>query len=123
VFFIAWKDISERTIPDVWLWPLLLCGLCAHGGDPETAIAAISGYILGFCLMAATAKRNALGYGDVKLLAVAGLWTGIDGLSWGVVCACALGIIWGLAKRQRYIPFAPFLFLGIMVYYLIKALI
>jgi prepilin signal peptidase PulO-like enzyme (type II secretory pathway) len=114
---IAWSDIKSRTIPDAWLWPLLLCGL-GIGTDQEKIAAAMIGYFLGFVLMILTIKREALGYGDVKLMSVAGLWLGITGLSVSVVTACALGIAWGLIKRQKFVPFAPFLMIGAMGYYL-----
>jgi leader peptidase (prepilin peptidase)/N-methyltransferase len=123
VFFITWSDIKNRTIPDVWLWPLLLVGLYACGGGTENIIAAILGYAVGFALMLATIKKEALGYGDVKLLSVAGLWMGIDGLSFGVICGCVLGVIWGLARKQRYVPFAPFLFAGLAAYRLAEMLL
>ena len=118
VVFIARADIKSRTIPDVWLWPLLLAGLYLHGGEVENVIAAILGYGLGFAMFMAMIKKEALGFGDVKLMAVAGLWTGINGLSISVVAGCILGIIWGLIKKQKYAPFAPFLAIGAAIYYL-----
>jgi prepilin signal peptidase PulO-like enzyme (type II secretory pathway) len=113
--------MKKRLIPDVWLWPLLLSGMYANGGNSENIIAAIAGYCAGFALMWAFWKKNALGFGDVKLLAVAGLWLGINGLSVAVVAACVLGIIWGLVKKRKYVPFAPFLFAGTAMWYLGQA--
>jgi prepilin signal peptidase PulO-like enzyme (type II secretory pathway) len=49
--------------------------------------------------------------GDVKLLAAGGIWLGTAGLALAIVISCAAGAIWGLAKKQKYIPFAPF-FIG-----------
>ena len=123
VFFIVWNDIFDRLIPDIWLWPLLLSGLYISGSEAEHIMAAMLGYALGFVLMLALRKKDALGFGDVKLLAVAGLFLGINGLSLAVVMACVVGIIWGLIKKQRYVPFAPFLFIGAAGWYLIKLLV
>ncbi|MDR1071260.1 MAG: A24 family peptidase [Rickettsiales bacterium] len=120
---IAVEDARRRLIPDVWLWPLLLAGLYVSGGTDENVAAAILGYAVGFALMWALRKKEALGYGDVKLLAVAGLWLGVNGLSFAVVSACMLGVAWGLARKQRYVPFAPFLFLGTAAYYLTKEIL
>jgi leader peptidase (prepilin peptidase)/N-methyltransferase len=120
---ITVEDARRRVIPDIWLWPLLLAGLYVFGGYEENIVAAIAGYALGFALMWALKKKDALGYGDVKLLSVAGLWLGINGLSVAVVSACLIGIAWGLARKQRYVPFAPFLFLGTAIYYLTKEIL
>ena len=120
VFFIVANDIKRRLIPDVWLWPLLLSGLYVCGNKPEHVIASILGYSIGFLMMIMLRKKKALGYGDVKLLAVMGLWLGIDGISFSVALACVAGIIWGLVKKQKYVPLAPFLFLGTAAWYLVS---
>ena len=116
--FIAVGDIRNRMIPDVWLWPLFLSGLYVFGTEPEHITAAIFGYAIGFGLLCATRKKEALGYGDVKLLSAAGLWLGVSGLSVAVVAACVLGIAYGLIRRRKFVPFAPFLFAGAGIYYL-----
>jgi prepilin signal peptidase PulO-like enzyme (type II secretory pathway) len=112
VMVITMLDIRARLIPDIWLWPLLLCGMYLFGGNVDNIFAATAAYAVGFALALATRKSEAIGYGDVKLLAVAGLWLGVDGLSVAVVAACVAGIVWGLVKKQRSVPFAPFLFFG-----------
>jgi len=96
----------------------MLCGLLAANGETEHIIAGTAGYILGYILSFALRKKEALGFGDVKLLAVAGVWLGIDGLSLASIYACVLGVIWGIAKKQKFVPFAPFLFMGAGIYYL-----
>jgi prepilin signal peptidase PulO-like enzyme (type II secretory pathway) len=118
---IAAADARRRLIPDEWLWPLLLAGLYLFGGEGDHIAAAILGYAIGFAMMRALRGKEALGYGDVKLMAAAGLWLGINGLSFAVVCACILGIAWGLWKKQRYVPFAPFLFMGAAANYLVMS--
>jgi prepilin signal peptidase PulO-like enzyme (type II secretory pathway) len=39
------------------------------------------------------------------------------------VSACALGIAYGLIKKQRSVPFAPFLFIGAIGHHLIGLII
>jgi prepilin signal peptidase PulO-like enzyme (type II secretory pathway) len=56
-----------------------------------------------------------IGLGDVKLLAAGGAWLGVTGLAIALVASCALGGIWGLLKKQKFIPFAPFFFAGAIV--------
>jgi len=122
LFFIAVTDIKNRTIPDEWLWPLFLSGLCVFGDADGHVAAAVLGYAIGFALFAAAYKKQAMGFGDVKLLSAAGLWLGIDGLSIATVCACVIGVAYGLIRKQKAVPFAPFLFLGAAIYGLIKLL-
>ncbi|MDR2769939.1 MAG: A24 family peptidase [Rickettsiales bacterium] len=119
---IAWRDGASRIIPDALLWPLALGGIFAFGGNSGHAAAAAAGYGLGFALMRLGIKKEALGFGDVKLLAVAGLWLGIDGLSAAVIFACGIGIAWGLAAKQKSVPFAPFLCAGAAAYYILRHL-
>lgn len=121
VFLITIADIRKRLIPDICLWPLMLAGLYIFGNNGGHILAMILGYATAFLLMCAAygiSGKEALGFGDVKLLAVAGLWLGINGLSLAVIYACAVGIMYGLVKRQRVVPFAPFLFAGVGIYYL-----
>jgi len=106
------------------------------GGITESAIAAVVGYGLGTVMnfifkkfavdkdknsdkAGATAEHctlhsehSPIGMGDIKLLAVGGLWLGITGLSITLVVSCALGYIWGLRAKQKFVPFAPFFFAG-----------
>ena len=53
-----------------------------------------------------------IGMGDIKLLGVGGIWLGTNGLAVALVIACILGALWGKHKNQKYIPFAPFFFIG-----------
>ena len=56
-----------------------------------------------------------IGLGDVKLLAAGGIWLGLTGLAIALAVSCILGGIWGLRKKQKFIPFAPFFFIGAIV--------
>lgn len=71
---------------------------------------AVMTYILG---------RSALGFGDVKFFAVAGLWLGVSNLGWFFVMAGFLGmliaIIWKIAGRGVVFPFGPSLIVSFYV--------
>ena len=125
IAFITVEDFRKRLIPDVWLWPLFLSGLFLFHDRAEHVAAAILGYAIGFLLLWAMRwyKKDALGLGDIKLLSAAGLWLGIDGLSRAVIFACVIGIVYGLIRKQRFIPFAPFLFAGAGIYLLTQMVI
>lgn len=68
-------------------------------------------------------KKEAMGMGDVKLMAMAGAWLGWKGAVGSIMLASIIGSIVGLAlvslKRLRLesrVPFGPFLALGIFVF-------
>jgi leader peptidase (prepilin peptidase)/N-methyltransferase len=68
-------------------------------------------------------KRDALGFGDVKFFAVAGLWLGISNLGLFCVLSGVLGVIfaliWRLVTKERHFPFGPAL---IAAFYLLLLL-
>ena len=127
----AWKisvaDWRRRIIPDVYLFPLFLIGLIITvffpwpGNIADSVIAAFAGYILtsliGFLFEKINNKKgrksyiSPIGMGDIKLISAGGIWLGTTGLAISLVVSCLAGILWGKAKKQKFIPFAPF-FIG-----------
>lgn len=113
-------DWKSRIIPDVWLIPFLLLGLIAAvffpfgPGIHDRIIAAICGYLLGTVMNLAFRRRSpdAIGMGDIKLLMAGGIWLGITGLSLAMIISCLAGVVWGIRKKQKFVPFAPFFFIG-----------
>ncbi len=59
--------------------------------------------------------KPSIGLGDVKLLGVGGIWLGGTGLAIAIVISCIVGGIWGITKKEKYIPFAPFFFIGAII--------
>jgi leader peptidase (prepilin peptidase)/N-methyltransferase len=61
---------------------------------------------------------DAMGFGDVKYMAMMGAFLGADGVLLvfflGCVAGAIAGLLWFLVKRDRYIPFGPYLSLGIL---------
>ena len=125
---ISIADIRRRIIPDVYLFPLLLIGfifityfdwfispqLGAISAALAYAMTAIIGYLFEKSNYIKKQKNSypPIGMGDIKLLAVGGLWLGMTGLSVAIIAATLISAIWGWRQKQRFIPFAPFFFIG-----------
>jgi len=121
---IAIIDIRCLKIPDKLVYPcfgLLLCSIVIFEPSrlPDSLIAAAIGFIMFFCIRIFT---KGMGFGDVKLAAVIGLYCGIPGVFIAFIAAAAFGIIFGiffLIRRKTLenvlIPFAPFLVGGAVV--------
>ncbi len=126
---IAIADLRRRIIPDAYLFPLLITGLVVTAWFPWVVSpkSAALGALFGFALAAiigviyeriggrSTSNKNyvpPIGLGDIKLISTGGVWLGPTGLSIALIISCVLGVIWGLIKHQKYIPFAPFFAIG-----------
>jgi leader peptidase (prepilin peptidase) / N-methyltransferase len=124
---LTFIDFDTQLLPDDITLPLLWLGLLAnHFGaftDLGSAVlGAVGGYLLlwsvywGFRLLA---KKEGMGYGDFKLLAAIGAWTGWQVLPFVVLVSAGLGAVIGslflwLSRKGRdtRIPFGPYLALG-----------
>ena len=125
-FLIVLSGIDLRTqlLPDQLTLPLLWLGLiAAHEQlyvDPKAAIAgAIVGYLSLWSvwwLFKQLTGKEGMGYGDFKLLAAIGAWTGLIGILPTILLSSLVGAIvgslWLWAKgrdRATPIPFGPYL--------------
>lgn len=97
---------------DVLWWESLL-GILMGGGS----------FLLVAILYEKVAKREGLGGGDIKLLAMIGAWLGYKAVLPTIIVSSALGSVIGVAlilfKGRDFktaIPFGPFLAVGAMVY-------
>lgn len=126
---LAREDLRRMILPD-WLNALLaLAGLAQSLalGDPEPWDAIAGGIVAGGLMLAiAVFYRHArgvdgLGYGDVKLAAAGGVWTGLAGIgpmllvasaSAGAVIALRAARAGKLDPSTRH-PFGPWLALGV----------
>jgi leader peptidase (prepilin peptidase) / N-methyltransferase len=128
---LAWIDIRHGIIPD-WL-NLTIAGLGLSkavmiGGAPAGLEAACEGAVIGatFWLLRrlyfAFREVQGLGLGDVKFLAAAGIWSGVEGLPMLVLVAALTALACaGLAQLagrqlsgQTSISFGPFLVIGLL---------
>ena len=124
---LTFIDLDTQLLPDDITLPLLWLGLIANSlgafTDLRSAVfGAIAGYMLlwlvywGFRLLAG---KEGMGYGDFKLLAALGAWTGWQVLPFIVLVSAGTGAVIGgiLLWRSRSgadtrIPFGPYLALG-----------
>jgi len=124
---LAWIDWNHMRLPDALTLPLIPAGLAAAWWeDPglamDHAVAAAGGYLLFRGVAWAYRRlrgREGLGQGDAKLLAVAGAWVGVAGLSWvllgGALIGLLLAAVRGRALAGAPVPFGPPLALALWI--------
>jgi general secretion pathway protein O len=116
---LAVIDHHTQLLPDVLTLPLLWIGLLfniqGHFAPLEQAtIGAVAGYVClwsVFWLFKLATGKEALGYGDFKLLAALGAWLGWQALPQVILVAAASGLLVtliqrGLAKQDLNQPLA-----------------
>ncbi|PIP15690.1 MAG: hypothetical protein COX46_05235 [bacterium (Candidatus Ratteibacteria) CG23_combo_of_CG06-09_8_20_14_all_48_7] len=133
--FIDWE---HYLIPDLVVYPGIVLGLLFNLIFPELAFSNDSLYALkesflgvlvggGFLYLTALAgeivmKKEAMGGGDVKLLAMIGAFLGWRSVLLAIFFGSIIGSVVSLAliglkikKRTDYIPFGPYLSLGAVI--------
>lgn len=134
LIIIAFIDIDYKLIPDRFVVALAVCGalITLHnswlpGRDPQIGAAAdhlAGAFIVSvpFLLIGLISRGKAMGAGDVKLMAAAGLCLGwqaqLAALFCGVLSASIVSpclIILKKQERGEAIPFAPYLAFGIVL--------
>jgi len=128
---ITFIDLDHRIIPDVISLPGIVVGvILALAGISISIKSSLMGLLLGGGSLFAVAyiyeaitKREGMGGGDVKLLAMIGAWLGWQAVLFTLFFASLLGTIIGgtvmlIQKEGRYyaIPFGPFLALAALAY-------
>ena len=141
--WLALYDLKHMRFPNIYVYLFALCGLLFHATTSFLYLdkaEVILGGTVAFILLYVTRfvssrlyKREALGFGDVKLLAAAGLWLGPLGFSYaltlGAFCVVLYGLltalfikmrtgIWHL--RQLKVPAGPGFIIGILVMLVIQ---
>lgn len=120
---IALADLRTYVIPNPFTWGGAAVGLAASplAGGPSVA-EAVAGAVVGFgsLWLAAVAgkaafKREAMGGGDVKAMAMMGAFLGPQGALLAIFAGALFGVaIFGpvAARTGRLVPFGVFLALG-----------
>lgn len=120
-------DLEHQIIPDGVSLALAALGLgyqALTGNSPQAWALAGAGALAGFTIawllrfvFLRLKGREALGFGDVKFFAVAGLWTGIMGLADFMLISGLAGILFAAVWRWRggdaVFPFGPALAFGL----------
>lgn len=130
---ISFIDLQHKIIPDLISLPGILAGLAAIAlfklngiswKDSLIGIAVGGGslFLIGF-IFKWLRKKEGMGMGDVKLLAMIGAWMGYLALPYIVLISSLTGALIGGGsllfagrKLSERIPFGPFLVLGTLVY-------
>ncbi|MBW2195198.1 MAG: prepilin peptidase [Deltaproteobacteria bacterium] len=128
---VTFIDIDHQIIPDVITYPGIIIGfLSSFLLDHHTYMESIMGIILGggFLFLVASGyyyltKKEGMGGGDVKLLAMIGAFLGwkatIFTIFVGSIIGTVLGIVVALYTqkgRKTAVPFGPFLSMGAFLY-------
>ncbi len=128
---ITFIDIDHRIIPDIITLPGILFFLLVPFISPHiTWVDSIIGVLLGggFLLLIAMGyqlitKKEGMGGGDIKLLAMVGAFVGWKGVFFTLFLASVVGTLVGLILMLQSnkgmklaIPFGPFLSIGAITY-------
>ncbi len=128
---ITFIDIDHKIIPDIISLPGIPIGFAAAFIIPDLNYKnSLAGILIGGGSLYAIAwiytlitKREGMGGGDIKLLAMIGAFIGWQGVLFTIFAASALGTAVGLTQMiishsnmKLAIPFGPFLSMGAIVY-------
>lgn len=128
---ITFIDIDHQIIPDMITYPGIAIGFVASFFlDYITFRESLFGILLGGGTLFSVAwgyylftKREGMGGGDIKLLAMIGAFLGWKGIIFTIFVGSAIGTLVGVAValikgggRRLQIPFGPFLSVGALLY-------
>lgn len=117
-------DLQKQILPDDITLPLLWSGILLSFFDiftdlTSSVIGAMAGYLIlwsVYQLFKLLTKKEGMGFGDFKLLAALGAWTGFAYLPQIILVSSVVGSIAGISmliigktKQQQPIPFGPYL--------------
>ncbi len=124
---LSFIDIQKQILPDTLTLSLLWLGLLANAftqfTTPQLAIiGAVSGYLTLWAIakiFKCFRKKEGMGYGDFKMLAMIGAWIGAGLMLNALLTAVLLGTVISLLffffnklNLKQPIPFGPFLAIG-----------
>ena len=120
---ITVTDARHMLIPDEFTWGGLVLGLAmALAGGGPALVQALLGAAAGFALLYAIAaigewvfKEEAMGGGDIKMMAMVGAFVGWPGVLLTVFLGALLGTLIFVPltlRKKRLVPFGVFLALG-----------
>ncbi|MDB5104754.1 MAG: Prepilin peptidase [Fibrobacteres bacterium] len=123
-------DFRHFLIPDMLTYPGMILGLgLSFLPDGMTPLQSLTGavgaggflWLVGFAA-SLLLKKDAMGLGDVKLVAMAGALFGAPIALFGLIFASVLGCLVGLPmmmmrklNEHRHIPFGPYICVGVLL--------
>ena len=136
IFFI---DLKHFIIPNVLTFPMMFVGFIKsfdpnlHSLFPNYLNSLIGG-LLGYGIIWAiiyfykqVRKKEGMGLGDAKLLAVVGFWFGWVSIPFVLFCSSILALLWvvpDLIKKSKkltsQIPFGPYIILASILFFVSK---
>ncbi|MFA5878972.1 MAG: A24 family peptidase [Candidatus Margulisiibacteriota bacterium] len=136
LFIIFITDLKQKIIPDLISIPLIFIGLILNlciafnlSALLNYSFAAIIGYLIIFSLNLVCKlyyKKDAIGLGDAKLLALIGAFTGLKAMLFTIYLSFILGGLIGLGlivlkinKKTDYLPFGPIIIVGLILYWMV----
>ena len=131
LIIMTFIDIDHRIIPDVITLPGILIGLIASLALPTVGFKdAVIGLLVGGGSLWLVAwvyylltRKDGMGGGDIKLLAMMGTIIGLKGVIFTIFVSSAVGTLVGVTlmiikgKDMKFaVPFGPFLSIGAITY-------
>jgi len=128
---ITFIDLEHMIVPDIISLPGIVFGILWNlSGGLNGLLASVGGILIGgggLLIVAKTYKairrREGMGYGDVKLLAMIGSFFGWQGVLLALLIGSFAGAVVGVSviivekKDMKYaIPFGPFLSFGALAF-------
>lgn len=113
----AIEDGKQRTISDWWVMAVfLLAGIATVIGKITLASALIGVLVVGGSLLLGAMLTNSVGGGDVKLCAALGALCGAVSALIIIIYSLIVMILISKLRRVKESAFAPFLFVGFLIY-------
>ncbi len=124
VIALSFIDLEHQLLPDTLVLPLLWIGLLLNEwtvfSSPQSSIlGAACGYLslwLVYYSFKLVTKKEGMGRGDFKLLAMLGAWLGWQYLALMILLSSVVGVVIGMTlislnkqQRETPIPFGPYL--------------
>lgn len=124
---LACIDARSCLLPDALTQPLLWAGLATSlAGWPHGPASSLAGAMAGYAALAFLRYlglwwrgAEAMGWGDVKLLAAMGAWIGPHAILHVLLLACLAAVLFAMLHQRRlmprgFYPFGPFLAVAAM---------
>ncbi|MBA3813364.1 MAG: prepilin peptidase [Alphaproteobacteria bacterium] len=109
---ISIKDLKDGIIPNILLVMMALLGLLQFGYSHGMTVVILGSLSYGLYKFYPLLKNKEwLGFGDVKMMMVSGLWLDISQIPLFLVAGGGMGvgmaIFWQALRKERCFPFAP----------------